>query len=134
MPRLPPLPIGALAQAPTMTTFDHLLSDVPFGGRHSAVTTGVLHLASSNNSSWGPYYYRCTTSVLVDEAIEHFRARGLDIAKFTTFSSQASWDRLYGAIAPLQSQHLMVADPSAPTTPSRPPIVPPPPPDESTPS
>lgn len=71
--RLPPPSIGALAQAPTMTMFDHLISDVPFGGQYSSFkVTVILHLASSKNASWGPYHYWCATSVLVDEATAHF--------------------------------------------------------------
>ena len=47
MQQLPLLPIGALAQAPTMTIFGHLLFDVTFEGQHPSAVTDILHLASS---------------------------------------------------------------------------------------
>ena len=111
-----------------MSRFDFLTSDVPFGGENSSVITGVLSLASSSNPAYGPFHYWVEDRAIVDEAIAHFKTRGLNIAHFTLYSNKTMWLRLRAATAPLMDETLRVSSSAKPTTPHRPAVPTPPPP------
>ena len=109
-----------------MSRFDFLTSDVPFGDENSNVINGVLSLASSTNPAYGPFHYWVEDKAIVDEAIAHFKTRGLDIAHFTLYSDKSMWLRLRAATAPLMEETLRVLSSAQPTTPHRPAVPTPP--------
>ena len=80
--------------------------------------------------------FQCLASVLglyvmeaiVDSAASHFAGRGLDVWAFTPYTDRATWSRLQGVEAPLETDSLFPSS-AKPQTPSKnpDPILPPPP-------